>query len=99
VLPVGVRGAKLIATRPQFANLTRLGLSGCSLGDAGARAIIRSRTLGNLVVLDLSANKLGRGAARLASRKVLPRLAHCRLGLGVPKTTAARLRRRPGVRV
>ena len=64
-----------------------------------ARAIIRSKTLGNLVVLDLSANKLGRGAARLASRKVLPRLAHCRLGVGVPKSTAARLRRRPGVRV
>jgi uncharacterized protein (TIGR02996 family) len=99
LLPVGVRGAKLLAARPQFANLTRLGLSGCALGDAGTRAIVRSKSLDNLVVLDLSANKLGRGAARLASRKVLPRLAHCRLGAGVPKTTAARLRRRPGVRV
>jgi uncharacterized protein (TIGR02996 family) len=99
LLPVGVRGAKLLAARPQFENLTRLGLSGCALGDAGTRAIVRSKSLDNLVVLDLSANKLGRGAARLASRKVLPRLAHCRLGAGVPKTTAARLRRRPGVRV
>lgn len=99
LLPVGVRGAKLLAARPQFANLTRLGLSGCALGDAGTRAIVRSKSLGKLVVLDLSANRLGRGATRLASRKVFPRLAHCRLGVGVPKTTAARLRRRPGVRV
>jgi uncharacterized protein (TIGR02996 family) len=99
LLPVGVRGARSIATRSAFANLTRLGLSGCAIGEAGARAITRSKTLRNLVVLDLSANKLGRGAARLASRKVLPRLAHCRLGVGVPKSTAARLRRRPGVRV
>ena len=99
LLPVGIRGAKLIASRPQFANLTRLGLAGCAIGDAGARALVRSQNLANLVVLDLSANKLGRGAARLANRKVLPRLAHCRLGTGVPKSTAARLRRRPGVRV
>jgi uncharacterized protein (TIGR02996 family) len=99
LLPVGVRGAKLIATRPVFAGLTRLGLSGCAVGEAGARAIARSATLANLVVLDLSGNTVGRGASALASRKVLPRLAQCRLGAGVPKTTAARLRRRPGVRV
>ena len=99
LLPVGIRGAKLIASRPTFANLTRLGLAACAIGDAGARAVVQSKLLANLVSLDLSANKLGRGVERLASRKVLPRLAYCRLGSGVPKSTAARLRRRPGMRV
>ena len=99
LLPVGIRGAKLIATRPTFANLTRLGLCACAIGDAGARAIVRSKTLTDLVSLDLSANKIGRGVERLTNRKVLPRLAYCRLGSGIPKSTAARLRRRPGVRV
>lgn len=99
LLPVGIRGAKLIATRDTFANLTRLGLSRCMIGDAGARALVRSKQLTGLVSLDLSGNKLGRGVEYLASRKVLPRLAECRLGSGVPKSTAARLRRRQGVRV
>ena len=93
------RGAKHIASRPTFANLTQLGLSACALGKAGAKALVRSKTLANLVTLDLSANKVGSGVSTLASRKVLPRLAYCRLGTGVPQSTAARLRRRPGVRV
>jgi uncharacterized protein (TIGR02996 family) len=99
LLPVGIRGAKLIATRDTFANLTRLGLSRCAIGDAGARAIVRSKRLIGLVALDLAGNKLGRAVEHLASRKVLPCLAQCRLGSSVPKSTAARLRRRPGVRV
>jgi uncharacterized protein (TIGR02996 family) len=99
LLPVGIRGAKLIAARGTFANLTRLGLSACAIGDAGARAIVRSKSLTDLVSLDVSANKVGRAVERLANRKVFPRLAHCRLGSGVPKSIAARLRRRPGVRV
>jgi hypothetical protein len=61
--------------------------------------LIRSKTLANLVTLDLSGNKVGGGAASLANRKTLPRLAQCRLGTGVSKLTAARLRRRPGVHV
>jgi uncharacterized protein (TIGR02996 family) len=99
LLPVGIRGAKVLAARRQFTHLTRLGLSGCAIGDAGAKAIVSSRSLTNLVWLDLFGNRIGRGAARLANRKMLPRLAHCRLAGGIPKSTAARLRRRPGVRV
>jgi uncharacterized protein (TIGR02996 family) len=99
ILPVGIRGAKLIATHSTFARLTRLGLSGCAIGEAGANAVVRSKLLAGLVSLDLSGNTVGRGVDRLAGRKVLPRLAQCRLGGGVPKRTAARLRRRAGVRV
>ncbi len=98
-LPVGVRGAKVIATNPAFANLTRLDLVGCALGEAGTKAVVGSKTLANLVALDLSENKVGGGAGKLASRNVFPRLAHCLLGTGVPRTTATRLRRRPGVSV
>ena len=99
LLPVGIRGAKLIAARPEFANLTRLGLSTCTIGDAGAKAIVRSKSLTELTWLDLSGNKIGRGVTRLTNRKVFPRLANCRIGNGVPKSLAVRLRRRPGVRV
>jgi len=52
-----------------------------------------------LVRLDLFGIKMGPGIARLAYRMVLPRCPHCRLGAGVPKSTATRLRCRPGVRV
>lgn len=96
-LPVGIRGAKLIATRPLFHQLTRLALSGCAVAEAGTKALIGSKRLAQLVELDLSGNKVGKGAAKLASRKVLPRLAHCRLGMGTPKSIASQLRRRPGV--
>jgi uncharacterized protein (TIGR02996 family) len=98
-LPVGLRGAKILANRPTFANLTRLDLAECALGEAGTKAVVASSTLANLVVLDLSGNKVGAGVGKLANRKLFPRLAYCRLGTGIPRSTATRLRRRPGVRV
>jgi uncharacterized protein (TIGR02996 family) len=99
LLPVGLRGAKVLATGPTFANLTRLDLTECALGEAGTKAVVASNTLANLVVLDLSGNKVGGGAGKLVNRKQFPRLAYCRLGTGIPRSTATRLRRRPGVRV
>jgi hypothetical protein len=97
-LPVGVRGAKAIASRQTFANLTRLSLVECALGERGTKAIVGSKLLKNLIVLDLFGNKVGSGASNLANRKILPRLAYCRLGPNVSRVFAARLRRRPGVR-
>jgi uncharacterized protein (TIGR02996 family) len=97
-LPVALRGARVLALSPAFANLTRLQLEGCALGDRGAAALVASRTLENLVVLNLNANKIRSGCAKLAGSKVLPRLAYCRLGTGVPRAVYARLCRRPGIR-
>jgi uncharacterized protein (TIGR02996 family) len=77
-LPVGVRGAKLLAS-PKFAGLTRLGLGGCHLGDGGAAAVIASPGLQSLISLDLSANDLTTGVKGLADVGVMPRLAECDL--------------------
>jgi uncharacterized protein (TIGR02996 family) len=98
-LPVAVRGARALAASPAFARLTRLGLAGCGLGEKGTAALLGSRTLTEVVVLNLGGNKVGAAAGKLASAKVFPRLGSARLGVGVPKTAARRLARRPGVRL
>jgi len=98
-LPVGIRGAQVLATAPGFANLTRLILEGCALGESGTKHLVWPRSLSNLVVLNMSDNKTGSGAGKLLNRKVLPRLASCCLGTGIPKATATRLRRRPGIMI
>ena len=97
-LPVALRGARVLAASPSFANLTRLRLEHCALGARAAAALVASKTLDRLVVLNLTGNKTGSGCAKLASPKVFPRLAYCRIGTGVPRATYARLLRRPGVR-
>lgn len=96
-LPVGARGAHVLATSPCFANLTRLLLDACALGESGTKHLVLSKTLNNLVVLDISGNKTGSGAGSLTKPNVLPKLASCYLGTGISKTTATRLRRRPGI--
>jgi uncharacterized protein (TIGR02996 family) len=96
-LPVAVRGARVLATSPAFSNLTRLRLESCGLGERGTKELLGSKTLGNLVVLALSGNALGAAAGKLASPKVFPLLARCRLGYGIPKATATRIRRRVGM--
>ncbi len=96
-LPVAVRGARVLATSPAFANLTRLELANCSLGERGTEALVGSSSLTDLVYLSLDRNKVGSGAGKLANPKVFPRLATARLGHGIPKATATRLRRRPGI--
>jgi uncharacterized protein (TIGR02996 family) len=98
-LPVGIRGAQVLATAPGFANLTRLILEGCALGESGTKHLVWPKSLSNLVVLNMSDNKTGSGAGKLLNRKVLPRLASCYLGTGIPKATATRLRRRPGIMI
>jgi uncharacterized protein (TIGR02996 family) len=96
-LPVGARGANMLATSPRFTNLTRLHLDACGLGESGTRHLVLSKTLNNLVVLDMSGNKTGSGAGKLVNPEVLPKLGCCYLGTGIPKGTATRLRRRPGI--
>lgn len=96
-LPVGVRGAHVLATAPMYRNLSRLELDSCNLGEAGVKELVGSRNLDNLVVLNVFRNKTGSGAGKLLNPKVLPRLASCQLGSGIPKGTATRLRRRPGI--
>ncbi len=99
-LPVGVRGAKVLAAGGTFARLTKLDLSHCGLRETGAKALVESKSLGNLVSLDLSGNNAGKGAVKLASPKVFPRLGDCDLESNrLPKAALARLRKRPGVRV
>ena len=96
-LPVGARGARVLATTSQFANLTQLLLEGCSLGESGTKHLVLSTTLNNLVALDMSENKTGSSASKLLNPNVLPKLANCSLGTGIPKATATRLRRRAGI--
>ncbi len=96
---MGVRGARILATAPTFANLTHLHLKGCGIGETGTRHLVTSRTLDNLVVLEASGNKTGSGAGKLLNPATLPRLAKCSLGTGIPKGTATRLRRRAGIEI
>jgi uncharacterized protein (TIGR02996 family) len=98
-LPVGIRGARLLATKTDFANLRRLGLQACAIGEAGTKHLITSNNLTDLVALDVSEGKTGSGAGKLLNAKVLAKLACCKLGTGIPKGTATRLRRRPGVSI
>ena len=97
-LPVALRGARVLAASPSFANLTRLRLETCAVGPRAAAALAASETLDGLVSLTLKGNKIGSGLAKVANTQTFPRLAHCRLGTGVPRGTHARLCRRPGVR-
>jgi uncharacterized protein (TIGR02996 family) len=97
-LPVGVRGARALAGSPKFANLRRLELSNCSLGERGTAELIGSSVLSGLVYLSLYRNKVGRGVGKLARPQVLPGLGYVQLGHGIPKGTANRLAKRPGIR-
>ena len=92
-------GADVLGHSPSFANLTRLDVEGCGLGERGTRHLVGSKILTNLVSLEAGCTRTGSGAGKLVNPAVLPRLASCYLGTGVPKVTATRLRRRPGVRV
>ena len=76
--PLGETGAKALAANPALANLTRLLLARCGVGDAGLTAIVRSPHLQQLIELDVSGNKLKTAAALRATAK-LPRLAAVRL--------------------
>jgi uncharacterized protein (TIGR02996 family) len=98
-MPVGVRGARVLASSQVFARLTRLELGQAMIGAGGGAALLDSPTLGNLVHLNLAANKVGSAVAKLADPAVFPRLGVCWLGNGIPKKAAARLARRPGIRL
>ncbi len=98
-LPVSIRGARVIAADPAFANLSQLRSGSCSLGERGTRVLVTSENLSNLVVLDVNGCKTGSGAGKLADPKVLPCLARCHLGSGVPKGAATRLRRRAAIQL
>jgi uncharacterized protein (TIGR02996 family) len=83
--PLGEAGAKELARNPAFANLTRLSLSQCEINTAGADALMRSPHLQNLVELHLDGNNI-KDAPALLDKKVLPRLAQCRIyGNGISK--------------
>ncbi|MBM3981394.1 MAG: TIGR02996 domain-containing protein [Planctomycetes bacterium] len=100
LLPVCVRGARALVANPALANLTRLSLSRCALRDAGARALVESGAFPNLSALDLSDNGAGGGLAKLAHPATFPRLGTADLTVNrVPKSTARRLAKRPGVSV
>ena len=97
-LPVGVGGAKVLATDPKYRSLTRLVLDSCRIGDPGASALIRSPHLQELIELQISENDIRSGVEPLADLRVMPRLAACRLdGNPIPAKLAARLKRRRGV--
>jgi uncharacterized protein (TIGR02996 family) len=97
--PVGAKAARRL-TDPQFAALTRLGLTGCKLTDPTVAALVAAPALANLIQLDLNNNRLATGPEVLSDRAVLPRLASCSLcDNAIPAPVARKLRRRPGVRV
>jgi hypothetical protein len=98
-LPVGVRGARVLAAGGPFANLAGLGLGECGLRENGSRAIVESGSLPNLTSLDLANNAAGKGVAKLADPRVHPRLGRADVSRNrIPANVLARLRKRPGVR-
>jgi uncharacterized protein (TIGR02996 family) len=96
-LPVAIRGARVLAASPTFANLTRLRLECCNLGERGTTEIVGPKRLANLVSLFLVGNNVGSSVGKLANPNVFPRLASCHLGYGIPRAVANRIRRRPGI--
>jgi uncharacterized protein (TIGR02996 family) len=99
-LPVGVRGARVIAAGGPFANLTRLDLNECMLRENGARAIVESGAFPHLTALIMPDNGAGKGVAKLANPKVFPRLGRADVSRNrIPKGPLSRLRKRPGVQV
>jgi hypothetical protein len=96
--PLGA-AARLMAG-DKFGSLTRLDLNGCGLTEASVAAILTAPSLQNLVELQLANNKLTDGAAPLADRATLPRLARCSLhGNGIPEPLRKKLAKRRGVEV
>jgi uncharacterized protein (TIGR02996 family) len=99
-LHLGPAGARLLASDPRFANLTRLRLGFCQLGDDGTAALLTSPQLQNLVELDLSNNGITGGVKALTNPAVLPGLGVCRLFLNpLAPELVKKLRRRPGVQI
>ena len=97
--PVGVSGAKALATRPTFANLRWLVLQGGRIGNAGLAALTAAPQLRELVVLDVAANQIAAAPALLDSA-TFPRLADCKLNFNkLTPTKAQELAARRGVEV
>lgn len=99
-LPVGVRGASVLASDPKFAGLRRLQLWGCRIGDAGATAILRSPHLQQIVKLGLEKNGLTTAPGLLAEPGVMPALGEVSVADNpLDPRVGRRIRRRPGVEV
>lgn len=99
-LPVGIRGANVLATDPKFAGLRRLQLWGCRIGDAGATAILRSPHLQQIVKLGLEKNGLTTAPGLLAEPGVMPALGEVSVADNpLDPRVGRRIRRRPGVEV
>jgi hypothetical protein len=97
-IPVGTRGAQVLARSERFANLTQLTLERAALGDAGARALLEAPHLQRLVYLNLCTNDLNGGLEPLTRKAVMPHLGHCVLYFNRPDNELARaLYRRPEV--
>ena len=79
VAPVGVGGAKSLATSEKFAGLRFLHLDGAKLHDSGVAALAESPHLRELLWLDLSSNSVHKGAEGLLDPANLPALSHCDL--------------------
>jgi uncharacterized protein (TIGR02996 family) len=97
--PTGVSGAKLLASRPTFANLRRLGVQDGRIGNSGLAALAASPHLRGLVSLDLWTNQIT-AAPALTDPATFPQLADCKLlGNKIPKAHAAELAARRGLQV
>jgi hypothetical protein len=70
-------GAKALAKNSSLANLRRLILTDCGLGDASAEAIFQAPHLQNLIELRLDYNSIRAGANSLADSDVMPNLREC----------------------
>lgn len=97
--PTGVSGAKLLASRPTFANLRRLGVQDGRIGNSGLAVLAASPHLRGLVSLDLWTNQIT-AAPALTDPATFPQLADCKLlGNKIPKAHAAELATRRGLQV
>jgi uncharacterized protein (TIGR02996 family) len=76
--PLDGRGAAALAVNPAMANLTRLSLRNCGIGERELTAIVRSPHLQQLIELNVEKNKL-KTATALQNSELLPQLAAARL--------------------
>ncbi|MCI0702165.1 MAG: TIGR02996 domain-containing protein [Planctomycetia bacterium] len=85
---LGDAGAKALAANPMLANVTRLMVRSCGIGEKGLTALVRSAHLQQLIELDISYNTLKKATALLDTTR-LPRLATVKLE-GNPFSQVAR---------
>lgn len=95
-IPLGVRGAKELASRACLHGLRSLRLANCRIGENGLKTLAESPYLAGLEWLDLRSAGIVGAAEVLTDPDIMPELRRCELsGNLIPSKLARRLRADP----